>query len=216
MTDVGDAQIRELREYEVTANNTVEALIMPWDTPTEITEWVAGRPLTYPEQFARGAFTGAENGPHRVTLNWGHSNAFHDAIGKGTAFHDTPSGEIAVFKLNDSDAPRARELIRDMGLSVSFRSISPAFATPARSGQLVTRSKVHLLHVAVVATPAYPDPKILAMREADAARQAAERAAAVSDEALSAALNILLGQGRELTPEQRHWIDARQGVASGH
>lgn len=203
-----DDYVRELQEYEVRADNTVEALIMPWNTPTDITEAVAGRLISYREQFARGAFERAEKAPHRTTLNWGHSDDFHNAIGKGRVFHNTDAGEIGVFKLNDSDASRARELIADMGLSISFRSLAPQYGTE-QHGSIVTRRAVLLNHVAVVRSPAYPDPRILAMREADEAKRAAERALEASNAALRAALVALADQGRELTEEQRVWITAR-------
>jgi HK97 family phage prohead protease len=197
--------LRAVTDYELRADNTVEALIVPWMTPAPILELVNGAPVAYQEQFARGAFARAEAVPHRVTLAWGHSDDFGNALGRALSFHNQEQGEVGVFRLNSQEASKAREMISDMGLSVSFRSLVPQHGTESE-GALVTREQAHLRHVAVVASPAYADTRILAMREQNDVEQAARAARAEADRALASALRLLVAAGRPLSAEQLAWL----------
>jgi HK97 family phage prohead protease len=207
MAPIDDICVREVAEYDIRADNTIEALMVPWHRPVDIIELIGGQVVEYREQFAPGSFERAEEAPNRVTLAWGHSDDFGNAIGKGVAFHNQAEGEIGVFRLNSGEAAKAREMIADMGLSVSFRSIAPVHGTE-RSGSVVTRRAVILRHLAVVANPAYPDARILAMRESDEVARVAAEAAAESQRALVEALQLLRSTGATLPAEQVAWLES--------
>jgi HK97 family phage prohead protease len=201
--------VREVAGYDIRPDNTIEALMVPWHRPVDITEFIGGQVVEYREQFAPGAFERAEqpNVAHRVTLAWGHSDDFGNAIGRGVSFHNQADGEVGVFRLNAAEAAKAREMIADMGLSVSFQSIAPVHGSE-RAGTLVTRKAVHLRHLAVVANPAYPDARILAIRESDEVARAAAEAAQESQLALAEALQMLRSTGAKLPAEQVAWLES--------
>lgn len=208
-------QVREVPQFDVKADGrTVEALIVPWDKPADILEVIGGRAIAYREQFSRGAFRGAETVPHRVTLTWGHSEDFGNALGRGQAFHDTAEGEVGVFTLAADTAGKARELIADNGLSVSFRSVAPAYGSE-REGALVTRRNVVLRHVASVASPAYADARILAMREHDEVAAAAAAEASESTRVMVETLTLLRELGQELRPEQVAFLADHEAAVLG-
>src|SRR3954469_10513832 len=206
-----DFQLREVADFEVSADGrTVETLLVPWMRPTDVDEFIRGQVVTYREQFAPGSFARAEASPSRVTLAWGHSNDFPNALGKGRKFVAADEGEIGIFQLVDETADRARELMADMGVSVSFRSLAPAHGLE-RAGELVTRKAVHLQHLAIVPNPAYPDARVVAVREQNEAERGRREAQRASDDAMAQAL-ALAQQWRELSPAEMSWLRERVPV----
>lgn len=199
--------IREVTEFEVTGDQ-VEALIVPWMRPTRVVDFIGDRMVAYDEQFAPGAFARAEDVPHRVTFVWTHSDDFGNVLGRAKSFARSAEGEVGVFRLA-GDVDKTKDLIGDMGLSVSFRSMLPAPGAE-RPGALVTRQGVHLKHVAVVAEPAYADARILAIREAAEEQALALANRELNDSALESALRLLVANGRELSASDQAWLLSRQ------
>lgn len=174
MTEKPTSYQRSVSGYSI-SGNVVETLIVPWDTPTEVTDlsWTDDGIglVTYSESFARGAFRGtAEKVPHRVSLVWSHDESWENIIGRGIEFVDADEGEIGRFKLV-GDTAKARDMLGGMGLSVQFQDLLRDIGTEL-DGEDVIRTKVHLRHVAATPTPAYEDARVLAFRAQDAARKA--------------------------------------------
>jgi HK97 family phage prohead protease len=202
---------RQITALEVASDRrSVEALLVPWMTPTDVADVIDGRVVGYREQFARGSFTRAEKAPHRVMLCWGHSDDFQNALGRGESFRDTDSGEVGVFRLNVHDADRAAALLGDgMGVSARFESLRPRVGVLERPGALVTREQVHLVHVAAVSNPAYEDARVLAVRQA--AEEQVEKARAEREfwDVLDRSVRL----GVTLNEELRGWYDTRKPVS---
>jgi HK97 family phage prohead protease len=203
-TTEGPTLYRAVSDYEVTGD-TVEALIMPWDRPADVLDIIGDRLVEYQETFARGAFQRAEDVPTRVLFCWGHDESWGNTIGRGRSFQQSEEGEIGVFRLA-GDIDKARAMLEGMGLSVSFRSIRPAPGVE-RDGVLTVRQAVHLRHVAVVPNPAYPETRVLAMRERRDAELAAAEERRTSDRAIAAALQTLVDTGASLPADQLAWLD---------
>lgn len=152
-TDLGPLQVREVAGGGL----TVEGTVVPYDTPTPVTErQETGRVVSYREVFRRGSFADAVRVPYRVTLVYGHSESLGDRMGSGLAFDETDQGLVGTFRLDASQAEHAREALTSShtGFSVGFVSIAPR-AGSERSGQLVERRKCALFHVAATPDPAY-------------------------------------------------------------
>jgi len=196
-------------DVTVQINGLVRALLVPWNTPAEITEWRAGEVLEYREQFARGAFERAEQVPHRVQLVWTHDDQFGNLLGRGVEFINDPAGQVGLFRLLPAVADKARQALEGSGISVSFRSIRPQYGSERR-GELVTRTEAHLVHVAAVDSPAYLDARILAVREADQQAQEQAERQRQSDELLRSTLLRLQALGRALPAEQLQWLEQHQ------
>jgi len=167
--------------------------------------------LEYREQWARGAFERAEKAPHRVALTYTHSTEFPNLLGRGVEFINDPAGAIGLFRLLPSVADKAREVLEDSPVSISFRTIRPQFGTE-RQGQLVTRQEAHLSYLAAVDNPAYVDARVLAIREADQEAQERAAARAESDRMLAATLAMLKANGHALSAEQERWLAENQPV----
>lgn len=196
---------RQIAALEVAQDRrSVEALLVPWMTPTDVADVIDGRFVGYREQFARGSFTRAEKAPHRVMLCWGHSDDFQNALGRGESFTDTDAGEVGVFRLNVHDADRAAALLADgMGVSARFESLRPRVGLLERPGALVTREHVHLVHVAAVANPAYEDARVLAVRAAELELQERARAEREFFDTLDRTVRL----GVTLQAELRVWYE---------
>lgn len=148
---------------------TVQGLVVPYGVPTLIREprpdgsWVSFR-----EQFAPGSCDRAIRAPNRITLSYTHEDGLPNRMGYGIGFVDTPAGLLGTFRLDQSRAEHARDILTTshQGLSVGFRSVVPAAFTE-REGSLVTRRSVIPLHVAAVPTgaSAYLDARVLVVRE---------------------------------------------------
>jgi HK97 family phage prohead protease len=208
---------RAVSEYSV-SGNLVEALIVPWDTPAPISELALDDEgglviVDYREQFARGSFrTTAEKVPHRVSLVWSHEETWANIIGRGIEFIDSAEGEIGKFRLV-GDTAKARDMLGGQGMSVSFQSLDPIPGTE-KAGELVVRRRAHLRHVAATPTPAYDDARVLAIREADAARAAAAAERAANDALLATAMQLRLDCGLELSADHAAWLTSYRASLS--
>ena len=187
----------------------VRALMVPWMTPAAITEYRSGRVLEYQEQFARGAFQRAERFPNRVRLVWTHDDTFANVLGVGVEVVNDPAGAVGIFRPYQSIAEKVRDALDGSGVSVSFQAKDGTYGTE-RNGQLVTRRDVHLIHLAAVDQPAYPDARVLAIREQQQEAAEALQRQAESDRMLAQTLAMLKASGHAITPEQEAWLAEHQ------
>lgn len=194
------------------SRRTVTGLVVPYNTPTEISEVRQGRVITYREQFAPGSMHRAAQAPYRVQLQLEHDNRIERLAGYGLSFRDSDAGCVGQFALYPSMADRAVELMETShrGLSITFVPIRPTFGSE-RPGQLVTREQVHTKAVAAVSDPAYADAGVLALRaQADAAAEA-QRVADRQVAEMVDTLRFLRDAGQELQPAQLRWL-AERGI----
>jgi HK97 family phage prohead protease len=141
---------------------TLEALVVPYDVPTVLSD--NGGPR-YEETWRYGAFEEqirAANGP-KVFVNVEHEQGIRGVVGHGIELREEQSGLHGVFELHESDDGRkALHLVRAgllTGLSleaIALRSI--------RRGGAVERVKARLDAVALTRRPAYKDARVLAVR----------------------------------------------------
>jgi hypothetical protein len=170
---------------------TAEGLLVPWDVPTAIVERRGSGLVRYEELFRAGSCERALRAPGRLTLTYGHSDAFTDRLGVATALEDRKEGLWGRFLFDRSKREAARDAVTSshQALSITFMSVVPKAFTE-REGSLVERRSVILQSVAAVPEGAYPQAQLLAVRnlagELDAetaadvaAREEAQRRAAI-------------------------------------
>ena len=157
-------------DLKATDERTVEGLVVPYDQVAEIVEFRNGGPFPYRERFVRGAFERATRPGNagRVSLVYSHDEILPNRLGYGTEFREADDGLYGTFRLDESTAAKARDVLTTShsGLSISFLSLLPAAFTE-KAGSLVTRAAAHLQHVAAVATPAYAGAGVTSIREGE-------------------------------------------------
>jgi len=142
----------ETREFEVRLDaetRTVSGIAVPYGQDANI----GGR---YTERFAPGAIAGVED----VKLFYQHN----EPIGRVLTGEDTPNGYQITAQI--SDTQRGNEvytLLKDGVLNRFSVGFAPVEQT--RDGNTVTRTKVDLKEVSVVAFPAYSGASISEVRE---------------------------------------------------
>lgn len=195
-----------------------EGIVVPYGEVADITEARPSGIITYREVFVRGAFERALRAPDRVTLNYTHDENLGNRLGFGVQFEDREEGLWGRFKLDRSRIDIARDVLSTShkGFSVSFMSIVPK-AHSERSGDLVERRSVHLVHVAAVSTPAYASAGVLALREdgspdgdpTEAERQAAADAQAAQEAEAERARRRaeVLAESEELLAGHDRWAE---------
>jgi HK97 family phage prohead protease len=196
---------------ERTDRRTLEGIFVPWDVPADVADIEidrnGDRVLTrYREGFRLGAFDKQVLSPEpgvvrRIALRDQH----HGGLGKlGTvvAMRNEPIGLHGTVNVLPSRVDDLEALLDDGvdGLSAEFHPLARPSLTPDGT---VWRTKAHLVGVALEASPAYADARVLAMRAAAevADEEAAERAA---HDAELAALDAYLTEQRER--QQRYAI----------
>lgn len=195
-----------------------EGIVVPYGEVAHITEARPGGVITYDEVFMPGAFERAMRAPDRVTLNYTHDENLGNRLGFGVAFEDRPEGLWGRFKLDRSRIDIARDVLSTShkGFSVSFLSLVPKAHTE-RSGDLVQRRSVHLVHVAAVSVPAYASAGVLALRDdgspdgdpTEAERQAAAEAQAAQEAEAELARRRaeVLAEADELLAGRQRWVE---------
>lgn len=194
---------------DVKPDGLVEALVVPWMTPADVTELhpTAGV-VTYEEQFARGSLDDAARAPGRIGLAFTHSDAFTDRLGYGVTLRDSEEGGVATFQLYRSVMDKAMDMLRTShrGMSMTFVSLRPSFGPPDRSGQLVTRERVRLRYVAATDCPVYEDAQVLAMRDQAEELRLRQEEQEQRARKYAEGLELLRSHGRELTPKQLEFL----------
>lgn len=157
-------EVRAARVLPDTGRHVMDALCVPWDTPTSLVE-------NGPEVFARGAFAELLASPQawpKVRLTDSHMDTrTRRPVARGVEFRDDPAGLVGTFQFFDT--PEGRSAWENLaeetygGVSVGFIST----AEGRRDGMREIRS-ARLHHVSLVDEPAYVEAQVVAMRAAEA------------------------------------------------
>ena len=184
---------------------TVTGLVVPYDTEAVVTEWQAGRAVTYREVFRAGAFQRAERKPTVVSLTYNHDTTLGNRLGYCRRIWDEAAGLMIEARLDRSSADKARDILTGSHgrFSIGFASIVPR-AGSERAGELVERRAVILDHIAAVADPAYADTSVLAIR-AEAAEDGEPSDAEIAAQARARADADLLAAIDALVAQQAKW-----------
>ena len=169
--------------------------VVPWSTPAKVTDLDdQGRLDRYVEQFHPGAFdrqiAAGRSAFGRIPFQDDHVGGY-GKVGHTVDLDSRDDGLWGTFRLSPHLAATVRQQIDDGidGLSIRFHPL-PNGDVQDRSGQgrAVTRTAAYLVHVALVAVPAYADARVLVARSAgedecewDAALAGAEAAASRSE-----------------------------------
>lgn len=133
---------------------TITGLAVPYGTETRIG--------SYLEQFAVGAFSGAD--PARVPLLAAHQRN-ELPIGRAATLTDTPAGLLVELRVsNTSYGDDVLTLVRDgaaTGLSIGFVPVEDRWS---HDRTRVTRIRATLAEVSIVGFPAYPSARVMSVR----------------------------------------------------
>lgn len=143
---------------------TLEARIVPYNTPTEVSDPPFHVP--YVETWAPGAFDRQLRAANRVDvlLNWEHQEGIGGVVGRGTQLRSDDDALYGTFRvLPGPDGDKTLELIRSevaTGMSVEAIPIKSV-----RTEEGILRQEARLRNVAVCRSPAFPEAKVLAVRQ---------------------------------------------------
>jgi phage head maturation protease len=201
-------------DLDVRADGLVEGLVVPWMRPVEVTEPIGDRIVNYREQFARGSLDGAQRVPGRIGLAFTHSDAFGDRLGYGLQLRDSTEGAVMQWQLYPTVRDKALDVLRSShrGLSMTFRTIRPAYGEAERDGALVTRERVHLRYVAATDCPVYEDAQVLALRDRAQQLEAEQQAQRDRERRQVELLLYLQDRGRQLSARQLEYLESHRGV----
>jgi HK97 family phage prohead protease len=157
-----------LRVDETVDGLTVEALVVPYGREIQAVDLTPDGVRCYREMFTRGSCARAVKAPNRVSLTYLHDETFGATLGYGAQFREDEEGLTGRFRLYESTAPKARDVLGSShrSVSVGFTSLNPR-AGSEREGALVVRSAVIVRHAAAVPEGQYAEARILAMRARD-------------------------------------------------
>jgi Escherichia/Staphylococcus phage prohead protease len=158
--------VREFQaEFTPGDGRTVDVRIVPYGVAADVSD-DRGKTF-YREEWAAGAFDDQLVAGHRlkVLLNFEHRGGIGDIVGKGVALRSMPDGLHGTFRMaSTQDGDKALELINDGILdSVSLEAV-PKKSVRTAAG-VVRRVKAHLHNVAICRQGAFPDARVLAVRE---------------------------------------------------
>lgn len=157
---------RSFDAVEVQADGrNIEMLCAPFDTPATVMDPPTFQP--YQEEFARGAFTGAVKAPNRTLLEFEHFHpGLSGVLGHGAHFEEQDSGLYGRFRVGRNvDGDKALELIHEGVLTAASVFFAP-IKTAKVARDHVRRLQVQLDRVALCRVGAYPQAKVLAVRQA--------------------------------------------------
>lgn len=151
---------------------TIEARIVPYNTPTEVVDLPehGGTGVPYVERWLPGAFEKQASAANRVKvwLNIEHEDGFRAVVGHGVALRESPDALYGTFRVEPGvDGDKALHMVNEgilTGLSIE--------AIPTRTRRtvdgIVERVKARLDKVSLVrdGLAAYESARVLAVREA--------------------------------------------------
>lgn len=153
-------------DFTVGDGRTVDVRVVPYDTPADVSD--DGGRTVYREEWASGAFDDQLVAGHRlkVLLNFEHLSGISNVVGKGVALRSQADGLHGSFRVTQGqDGDKALELINDGILDgVSLEAYAKKSIRTAEG--VVRRVKAHLRNVAICREGAFPDARVLAVREA--------------------------------------------------
>ena len=144
----------------------LDTRLVPYDTVATVSD--GGAP--YKEMFLRGAFDPQLRAANRVDvlLNFEHHQSIGDVVGRGTSLQDHPDGLYGTFRVLDhGDGDKALELVNAgvlTGMSIEFVSLRSQVVNG-----VTQRQSARIKNVALCRVPAYPEAKVLAVRNKDEA-----------------------------------------------
>lgn len=152
-------------ELETGDGRTIVGRCVPYDVETTVAD--APNPVTYREVWRAGAFRHILRGAQRVKLNYEHEDrSILNVVGSAVELVEAADGLHGTFRALGAPGDQALELIRSgtvRGLSIAVRMHERGSRTSGDG--LVERVRVaQLEHVALTATPAYPEAGVTAVR----------------------------------------------------
>ena len=156
----------ELRDFADDGDGrTVYGRIVPYNEPVSFVDEYDNNQVKK-EMFVKGALSRqVPNGAwSRVALSFQHEDGFNNTIGFGRQLQEQEDGAYATFKLYESDAAKAREMMANTydGLSLEFE---PKGQEETDSAGVILRKRVHVRRVGITNDPAYSRAEVLAVRE---------------------------------------------------
>lgn len=169
MAETPFERVTVVREFPVALSEdgdgrTVEVRIVPYNTPTEVSDPPDFTP--YIESWLPGCFERQTNaaGRVKVLMNFEHRQGLRDVVGHGKALRDREDALYGTFRIhNTPDGDKALELIHEEildGISLE------ALVTRSRRTEAgVERVRATLDKVALCRQGAYPQAQVLAVRQ---------------------------------------------------
>ena len=160
--------IREVTFAVEGDGRTIEARIVPYNTPTEVVDSPrhGGTGVPYLERWAPGAFEKQVSAAHRVWLNVEHEPGFRAVVGHAVALREAPDALYGTFRVEPgADGDKALHMVNQGVLTgLSIEAIPRSTRTV---GGIVERLKATLDKVSLVreGLAAYSDAQVLAVRE---------------------------------------------------
>ena len=141
---------------------TLDLRIVPYNVKARVSD---GGP-SYEEEWAPGVFRNKHNRPSDVLVNVEHEKGFAASVARCIGFSDTPDGFDGEFRmLGDSISDKALELVNaGVFTGVSVEAI-PIESKRTEDG-VVRRIAAKIVGVALCRSPAFPEARVLAVREA--------------------------------------------------
>lgn len=163
-----------LREFPVEVSEggdgrTLEARIVPYNTPTQVVDRVenGGTGVPYMESWAPGAFDRQSSAINRVKvwLNFEHERGLRGIVGHGVELDSRDDALYGTFRVHDnSDGNKALQMVRD-GLLTGISLEALPLRTRRTAEGIVERVRAHLEKVSLCRVGAYSDAAVLALRE---------------------------------------------------
>lgn len=167
---------------QIDGQGILEGRIVPWELDAEVVDHVDGRPDHYIEAWRRGAFdpqTKSTNAGTIRKVDFVDTHTDTGRVGYALAFEDRDDGQWGQFRILPRHLEDVSQMVTDGidGLSIRFHPKANGVVS-SWTGRLERRLRTaaHLIHVALVAEPAYVTARVMAMREAEE-ELIAERAA---------------------------------------
>lgn len=163
--------IREVTFAVEGDGRTIEARIVPYNTPTQVTDdpRYGGTGIPYLERWIPGAFEKQTNAARRVDvwLNFEHEDGFRGIVGHGQVLREAPDALYGTFRVEPGpDGDKALHLVNEGVLTGLSIEAIPTKTVRTREG-IVDRVKARLDKVALCrpGLAAYQTAEVLAVRE---------------------------------------------------
>jgi len=147
---------------------TIEARIVPYNTPTQVVDAPhnGGTGIPYVERWVPGAFRKQAKAADKVLLNFEHERGLRGVVGHGTALREAPDALYGTFRVHPGpDGDKALHMVNEGILSGLSIEAMPVETRRSKEG-FVDRIKATLDNVALVRRGAYAEAQVLAVREA--------------------------------------------------
>ncbi len=160
--------VREVTFAVENDGRTIEARIVPYNTPTQVVDSPqnGGTGIPYVERWVPGAFEKQAKAADKVLLNFEHEKGLRGVVGHGVALREAPDALYGEFRVHPGpDGDKALHMVNEGILSGLSIEALPVKTTRSKEG-FVDRIKARLDNVALVRRGAYAEAQVLAVREA--------------------------------------------------